>query len=477
MVLHPTYYNRLHSVVFLFILAGVPFVILNIQHAHHYLPKTEIDFHFSLPNVWTNQQEKATIAYAITVTDCQVGTTLFDGAAVLMHSIQLVSQSSKYGYQFYAFLHPDGQACAPLLSHLGYEVQIRPSPVNLTDIRNRQLQKATKNSCCGIKEMMKLYSYMLPGHPVVVHLDLDTIVLKPLDDLFDLMLQNESFNRSRIPAMWKEPDEFPSQVDFLFTRDYNMVDPPRRQPYQIGVQGGFLIIRPNETDFRRLIEIILDGGNYDIHEGWGGTELGFGGYYGAATVQGLLSYYFGHIDKHRSVELNRCYYNNMVDDPMDTEVAIVQNKTKRCRTLQEACQDCRKMKVEDIYTAHFTICGKPWWCDLSPRTVEKEVFGLCPKLHREWHRVRLSLEDQWKEQYDDYQPIYAHTGPNGLSAETRHYQNYSHGHCRAMQPMGYIRLQLPSSFAAQGETITWQVEPYSTKFSLSNVSQKITSVL
>ena len=61
------------------------------------------------------------------------------------------------------------------------------------------------------------------SYPVVVHLDLDCLLLKPLDDLFDLML-DPSFDRAKIDAMWLEPGDFPEQVDFLFTRDYNMVE-------------------------------------------------------------------------------------------------------------------------------------------------------------------------------------------------------------------------------------------------------------
>jgi hypothetical protein len=47
--------------------------------------------------------------------------------------------------------------------------------------------------------------------------------LKPMDDVFDLMLQPHS-NRSKIDAMWLKPEQFPERVDFLFTRDYNMVE-------------------------------------------------------------------------------------------------------------------------------------------------------------------------------------------------------------------------------------------------------------
>jgi hypothetical protein len=64
------------------------------------------------------------------------------------------------------------------------------------------------------------------------------------------------------------------------------VNPPNRQPHQIGVQGGFLVIRPSKDDFEKFVNVILSGGNYTPGAGWGGHELKFGGYYGAGTIQG-----------------------------------------------------------------------------------------------------------------------------------------------------------------------------------------------
>jgi len=93
-----------------------------------------------------------------------------------------------------------------------------------------------------------------------------------------------------------------------------MVDPPLKKVYQIGVQGGFLIVRPNRRDFDRMVNIILSGGGFS-DSCWGG-KLGYGGYYGAGTIQGLASFYYDYYEKSkRSIELNRCYYNTMVDEP------------------------------------------------------------------------------------------------------------------------------------------------------------------
>lgn len=169
--------------------------------------------------------KKTKIAYAVSVTGCNLTSnpTLLDGAAVVHQSIRLASANSSYGYHMIAFVHPDAAACTPYLSHLGYEIQVRDTPFNISAIRNPDLILAQGNSCCGEKEYLKLYSYLQLDYPVVVHLDLDTIVLKPMDDVFDLMLK-PSFNRSKLDVMWLKPEEFPERVDFLFTRDYNMVE-------------------------------------------------------------------------------------------------------------------------------------------------------------------------------------------------------------------------------------------------------------
>jgi hypothetical protein len=387
------------------------------------------------------KKKKATIAYAVSITGCNLSgkKAMMDGAAVVHQSIRLASKESKYDYHMIAFVHPEALQCEPIMRRLGYEVQIRETPFNETAIPNPMLQRAQNNGCCGAKEYLKLYSYVQLDYPVVVHLDLDTLVLKPMDEVFDLML-DPSYNRSRIPAMWLKPEEFPERVDFMFTRDYNMVDPPRRKPHQIGTQGGFLVIRPNQTDFDGYIDIIMSGGDFSPGAGWGGHKHAYGGYYGSATIQGLASYYYGRFHPHRAVELNRCHYNTMVDNPYS-------NGGDMCRTLESnlTCQDCRKTDLKDIYTAHFTVCGKPQWCT-NPAgwwtAGQEEHHGLCMELFREWHLVRRSLEDEWKNKYPDYNPEFYQV--EAQTTTRSHYEKFSQGHCR--KNGSFIQMTLPVGF-------------------------------
>jgi hypothetical protein len=180
-------------------------------------------------NTDTTRGPRTKIAYAVTVTGFNRtgggSSVLLDRAAVLHHSIKLAMRKShRYDYDMYAFVHPDATDCASLLTQLGYTVQIRDTPFNISDVRNEQLVDAQKVGCCGEKEYLKLYSYLLSDYPVVVHLDLDAIVLRPMDDVFDLMI-DPTYNRSNFNSstMWTDMELYDGKVDFIFTRDYNMV--------------------------------------------------------------------------------------------------------------------------------------------------------------------------------------------------------------------------------------------------------------
>lgn len=140
----------------------------------------------------------------------------------------------------------------------------------------------------------------------------------------------------------------------------------------------------------------------------------------AACIAGLASYYYGHLERNRDIELNRCYYNTMVDEP------IHYNEKKNfsmCRTLEPdlKCQDCRKTKLEEIYSVHFTLCGKPEWCALVHH------IPLCRDLLVEWHKLRTSLELEWIERYPDYDPGVPRVG-NGTDKKTEMMRKFG-GHC------------------------------------------------
>jgi alpha-N-acetylglucosamine transferase len=72
---------------------------------------------------------------------------------------------------------------------------VRDTPFNISEVKNQKFINAQGVGCCGQKEYMKLYSYTLLEYDVVVHVDMDVIVLKPMDDLFDLMTNNLTYDK------------------------------------------------------------------------------------------------------------------------------------------------------------------------------------------------------------------------------------------------------------------------------------------
>lgn len=246
-------------------------------------------------------EPKAVVAYMVSLTHCKSikfseTTHLTDGAVVLKHSIHLSSvenyaeSKSLYGYKMYAIVHPIAESCSKELKDAGYEILMRETPINVDDIKKDFLrEKVVTNGCCGEKEYNKLWAYTMKDHPIAVHLDLDTLVMQPMDDLFDAMLDgNDSPARSDVPVMHDKELPDGDKIQAYFTRDYNMIQPKKKV---VGVQGGFIVLRPNEEAFKEYQDIIIEG-KFFPGSGWGG--LGFGGFFGGMTFQGLVPYFYDH---------------------------------------------------------------------------------------------------------------------------------------------------------------------------------------
>ena len=405
---------------------------------------------------------KATIAYAVSLTSCGSAANRNDnvangghssdpsfseGAAVLAHSIHLSSirnfaqSKSYYDYKLIVFVHPNARACSDIFEELGYEIQIRDTPFKVADIKSEWLQEhIVKSGCCGETEYLKLYSYVQFNYPIVIHLDLDSLILKPMDDLFDVMLAEKSNDsnvkegnldggedietiRKRIAVMHDDPLPQSGSIDAYFTRDYNMVNPGKKH---VGVQGGFLIVRPNQAAFDEYIRIVLSG-NFRSGGGWGGK---YGGYFGAQQIQGICSYFYDEKHAGSGVELDKCYYNVMADPPR-------QGEEGKCRDGRDECQDCRDTPLEEIYSVHFTLCQKPWHCPPLYSAPEK-TKAICNKFHGEWFRIREDL-DRFRAQERNVggnEVVGEYVKPKGV-----YKPEIFRGFCNSGQARGYIPLQ------------------------------------
>ena len=163
-----------------------------------------------------------TIGYFISVTGCGAE-SLAEGAAVVKHSVHLASVhgplGGRYDYKMHAIYHPAAASCVGPLAELGYELVERDTPVAVEDIQGEFLRrKIVENGCCGEKELIKLEAYTFTQFPVVVHLDLDVLILKPIDPLFDAMITKGDDPISKVDLMW--PDRpVPPRINAFFTRD------------------------------------------------------------------------------------------------------------------------------------------------------------------------------------------------------------------------------------------------------------------
>lgn len=134
------------------------------------------------------------------------------------------------------------------------------------------------------------------------------------------------------------------------------------------VQGGFLVLRPDMAVYDEFVQIIKLG-DFRRSGGWGGVV---GPFYGSMTFQGIMPYYYDYLHMHQAVELNRCIYNQMADNPKDKRT-VNDIPQGRCRTNQETCEDCRSRSLEDVATVHFTLCQSKYEFSACP---SKEYVGV-----------------------------------------------------------------------------------------------------
>ena len=366
------------------------------------------------------------IAYVVSLIKCpdSTHTTGFlDATLVLRHSIDLMSyenkeSKSKYSYKMYVIVHKNCEKFAPIFEQIGIEAMIRESPVNKNDIQNKDYRdNVDKEFCCGSAEFIKLYAYTMIQHPIVVHLDMDMILLKPLDDLFDAMLfpADSSERRSAISRLdleWPDYDKIPDKIDAFFTKDYTSSWPWK---IEAPVQAGFLVLRPSIDAFEEYKKIILVG-NYTLGNnntsGWEG--MGYGGWIGGKAMQGILPYFYDYRHKGTAVELNCCRHNQVAAKvKWDKRTRKRESYFGKCNRYPRkgtepdtTCEDCRNTPISRVHSVHYTACRKPWTCAVPETGKESrhqkrkrfnpEVLNItvCFELQKKWFGIRRDLEDR-----------------------------------------------------------------------------------
>jgi len=384
-----------------------------------------------------------TIAYVLPIYECpetqteetidnETGydTALLDAAAILKYAIHRASKhnsyaNSKYDYQMIAIIHPDANQCydqtlpdasgtlqsltrEDQLQSLGYKTYVRTPPVNVEDIEGEYLRSNIHHSQkSGAKDLIRLHAYTLEEYPVVVLLDLRSLIMKALDDIVEILMYGPAINNGRI---WNGLDLspkvdasiVPTSVEAFFTRDYSSVSP---QKWQYGIHPGLIVLRPSMITYNNL-KAILKKGDYQFTTGWGGS--GIGNFPGSMTTKGILAYYYDSIHQGQiSVELNRCVYNSMADSPyikVEGQV-LCRNRIQLGsdgKTLDPAavatsdandCEDCRLRKMKDLKSVNLSVCKDPWTCFHHMENMDQ--LRLCRNIHALWYALRNELEENW----------------------------------------------------------------------------------
>lgn len=429
-------------------------------------------------NLGTSKEEgPIKIAHAISLITCQRSDRVagfLDALVILRHSIHQNSihnnnnnaRTSRYSYQMYAIIHPDGGCLAhvDLLQRLGYTPIIKPTPVNLTaslPADSWYRNHVESENCCGSKEFIKLYAYTLTDHPIVVHWDLDVLVLTPMDDLFDAMLYPANSPqgiaaRQRLQIQ-RQPSlsELPDRIDAFFTRDITSARPWERIT---AVQGGFVVARPSLEHFQ-MYQDFISKGNYQPGRGpgsgWAG--LGYGGFQGAMAYQGVLAFFYDHVYPGHHIELDVCHWNQVVADVIWRGPQRREEFHGKCRDYppdenfadntpeKGACHDCRVLPVDQTRTVHYTACKKPWECKIpfprNPRD-KSQVERLqaltnvttCKLLFAEYFTYRRDIENKIRQV----------TGQEPVSRDGSFHPDAFLGYCGAAGK--YRPITLPDSF-------------------------------
>eukprot|EP00903_Cladosiphon_okamuranus_P006613 g6460.t1 len=331
------------------------------------------------------------VAFAISVTslDLPKAATMLDSAEVLLHSIRASCEFSRYRCETFAFALPSVSPRG--LRHLetmGWRIMEKDLPVAVEDIENETYRNhVVKSGCCGADEFIKLHAYTLTDYHRVVHLDADTLILHPMDELLEL------------------------DASLVYTTDPAMVTPGSKA---MPIQGGFLLVRPDLEVYEALRAIVREG-DWKVGKGWRSSLIGY--FYGGATIQGLLPFYYTMVAPGTAREVNRCIYNHMWDSPecrsdRYTLIAIGEegaegtpldlNSTPEAAAaaaaaIEETANEnetrldlgSAPSGVSAIKSVHFTQeCTKPWLCG---QLTSKKHRGSCQLLQQAWRDGRKSV--------------------------------------------------------------------------------------
>jgi len=317
-------------------------------------------------------KDRLKVAYAIFVTDLE-SQDWQDAMAIMALGLQKAKAKSKHDATALV-LGPErlpDDAKNMLLSFGFDDVVRRPIPVPSSEIQGSDARTAMERvqgtgkglTFAQAEENIKYWGLSLTQFDRVLVLDADTIVLDPMDELMEL------------------------QDDFVGTYDHGLDCCPNMPSAIPPVQGGFLLFRPNATDFDNVKALTREGDWGGA--GWKNSRVGY--WYGGVGPDGLLQYYFnkdaleslppfqtGHKELKEGIAKPSLPGSRM--KAVDRDVYDVLLTDRLAQDLEG--RDLATV-ASGVKAAHFTgNCMKPWGC--SYHDPNRPGMGLCEALHARW---------------------------------------------------------------------------------------------
>jgi hypothetical protein len=211
-------------------------------------------------------------------------------------------------------------------------------------------------------ETIKYWGLADTRYDRVLVLDADVLVLDPMDELLE------------------RGEDFVGVYDHGLDGGLDSVMPP--------AQGGFLLFRPNKTDFEAVTALTREG-NWSGN-GWEESKIGY--CYGGVGPDGLLAYYFNKdalpqlrllgktrlpegeaaVPGSRMYAADRAIYDVVLNSRLEEELFNLKDENAT---------------VAAVKSVHFTgTCIKPWTCS---RQLPSEWF--CKGLVEKWWELRGEL--------------------------------------------------------------------------------------
>ena len=217
----------------------------------------------------------------------------------------------------------------------------------------------------------------------MVLIDFDSMVLQPLDDIFQAMAASTS--------------------SIAYPKTYSPAG-DLATGYNNGADMGCVIIKPSISELNSILGVYKTS-SYDPVLGW--DSSGVGKFPGAMGSSGILNYYYGaYRETHGGIAapmiLDECLYSDSASDDIYGHLDANGN----CRNGESTCNDCAAQAATDIVVARLgcaecgsydEVCGgMPYDCPSLDALdqISGRRGSFCRHVHRQWFDKRKAFEEK-----------------------------------------------------------------------------------